>query len=111
MKKSEQMAINEEVRNMVSLFAKTLANEGTGTAEARRLRSCSAEVYKVGTFWALRSYRTTIAIIDTETDTLYDFLRLVYGYTATSAQHISKFGKDYGHSKWGCSNIKTYRAV
>lgn len=111
MKKSEQMAINAKVENMVSLFAKTLANEGTGTSGVRRLRTCSAEVYRVGTFWALRSYNTTIAIIDTETDTLYDFLRLVYGYTATSAQHISKFSKDYGEGKWGCAHEMRYYRV
>lgn len=111
MKKSEQLAINAKVKDMVSLFAKTLANEGTGTGGVRRLRTCSAEVYKVGTFWALRSYNTTIAIIDAETDTLYDFLRLVYGYTSTSAQHIAKFRHDYGAGKWGCEHEFRYYPV
>lgn len=103
------MRINEKVRDMMYLFHKCMTNEGAGAT--RRLRTCTAEVYKVGTFWALRSYNTTIAIIDTETDTLYDFLRLVYGYTSTSAQHIAKFRHDYGQGKWGCENVLTYRAV
>lgn len=28
---------------------------------------------------------------------LYDVLRLVYGYTATSAKHISKFRNQFSH--------------
>ena len=52
-----------------------------------------------------------MAAIDVRTDTLYDFLRYVYGYTSTSAQHISKFSKDYGMGKWGCANRLTYREV
>ena len=109
MRKSEQIAINDKVKAMCSVFANTLATTGTG--ESSRLRTCTATVYKVGDFWALRSYNTTIAIIDTTTDTLYDFLRMVYGYTSTSAQHISKFSKDYGLGKWGCSHTLTYRTV
>ena len=109
MRKSEQIVINEKVKAMCTLFADTLAK--TGASEQSRLRTCSATVYKVGDFWALRSYNTTIAIIDTTTDTLYDFLRMVYGYTATSAQHISKFNHDYSKGTWGCACTYTYRAV
>ena len=39
------------------------------------------------------------------------FLRAVYGYTSTSAQHISKFDKDYGRGTWGCKERVTYREV
>lgn len=59
----------------------------------------------------LRSYKTIIAVIDHETDTLYDFLRYVYGYTATSAHHIAKFNHDYCNGSWGCENRLTYREV
>lgn len=111
MKKSEQIAINEKVKTMCSVFANTLATTGTGTGESRRLRTCSATVYKVGDFWALRSFNTTIAIIDTTTDTLYDFLRMVYGYTSTSSQHIAKFNIDYSIAYCGCSHRYTYREV
>ena len=52
-----------------------------------------------------------MAAIDVRTDTLYDFLRYVYGYTSTSAQHIAKFDKDYGRGKWGCANRVTYRDI
>ena len=60
-----------------------------------RLRKCSATVWETNHWYLLRSYRTFVAAIDKETGILYDFLRYVYGYTATSAQHIAKFANDY----------------
>ena len=114
MKKSEQLAINEQVLTLVNDFNTT--NNYTGNF--KRLRSCSAEVAPVIDaetgellYYVLRSYRTIVAAIDVSNDTLYDFLRYVYVYTATSAQHISKFSKDYGMGKWGCTNRLTYRYV
>ena len=114
MKKSEQLAINEQVVALVNDFNKT----NNYALNWRKLRSCSAEVApiidcKTGEllYYALRSYRTIVAAIDVRTDTLYDFLRYVYGYTSTSAQHIAKFDKDYGSGKWGCANRLTYRDV
>ena len=114
MKKSEQLAINEQVLTLVNDFNKT--NNYTGNF--KRLRSCSAEVAPIIDsetgellYYVLRSYNTIVAAIDVRTDTLYDFLRYVYGYTSTSAQHIAKFDKDYGSGKWGCANRLTYRDV
>ena len=114
MKKSEQLAINEQVLTLVNDF-KTTNNY---TLKFKRLRSCSAEVapvidYETGEliYYVLRSYHTIVAAIDVRTDTLYDFLRYVYGYTATSAQHISKFSHDYGAGKWGCAHRLTYYSV
>ena len=114
MKKSEQLAINEQVVALVNDFNRT----NNYALNWRRLRSCSAEVAPVMDaetgellYYVLRSYNTVVAAIDVSNDTLYDFLRYVYGYTATSAQHISKFSKDYGAGKWGCSHSLTYREV
>lgn len=114
MKKTEQLAINEQVVALVNEF-----NSSNNYAlNWRKLRSCSAEVAPIIDaetgellYYVLRSYRTIVAAIDVRTDTLYDFLRYVYGYTATSAQHISKFSHDYGNGKWGCANRLTYRSV
>ena len=114
MKKSEQLAINEQVVALVNSF-----NSSNNYAlNWRKLRSCSAEVAPIIDaetgeliYYVLRSYRTVVAAIDVRTDTLYDFLRYVYGYTSTSAQHISKFNHDYGNGKWGCANRLTYRKV
>lgn len=114
MKKSEQLAINEQVIALVNCFN----NSNNYALNWRRLRSCSAEVAPIIDcetgellYYALRSYDTVVAAIDVRTDTLYDFLRYVYGYTSTSAQHISKFSKDYGMGKWGCAHVLTYREV
>lgn len=114
MKKSEQLAINEQVVSLVNDFNRT----NNYVLNWRRLRFCSAEVAPVMDaetgellYYVLRSYNTVVAAIDVRTDTLYDFLRYVYGYTATSAQHISKFDKDYGAGKWGCAHRLTYYSV
>lgn len=56
-----------------------------------RFRNCSAETCKVGKYIFLKSYNTIVAFYNTETNSFYDILRYVYGYTATSAQHIAKF--------------------
>ena len=113
MKKSEQAHINAKV-----LAILTDINRFCVTGELKRLRSCSAEVAPVIDaetgellYYVLRSYNTIVAAIDVSNDTLYDFLRYVYGYTSTSAQHISKFSKDYGYGKWGCAHSLTYREV
>ena len=108
MKKSEQIVINEKVKKAIDLFNKL---GGVDHKSAKRLRSCSAYVYDDENYYVLRSYNTIIAIIDTATDTLYDFLRLVYGYTSTSAQHIAKFDHDYSQGTWGCAHRYTWRAV
>lgn len=59
------------------------------------LRSCKASVWETEHLYILRSYNSIVAAIDKQTGILYDFLRYVYGYTATSAQHIAKFANDY----------------
>ena len=62
-----------------------------------QLNHCQAYVYDTGMYYILRSYHTIVAAIDKETDICYYWLRLVYGYTATSAQHIRKFSTQYGN--------------
>lgn len=69
--------------------------------KGKRLRSCTAWVFETEDYYILKSYETYVAVILKSADVMYDALRIVYGYTATSAQHISKFGHDYGQDKWG----------
>ena len=57
-----------------------------------RLYSCNAEILECMGVLVLVSYGTPIAVY-TDDLSLYDCLRVVYGYTATSSQHISKFEK------------------
>lgn len=78
-------------------------------SEWKRLRTCSAYVSKLNRFYNLKSYRTNVAVNDTEDDICHDFLRTVYGYTATTAQHILKFQHDYGAGKRGCTYCLTRR--
>lgn len=98
-------AIKNENNSIVEKeWAKARAeyNKECDHSYALRLRSCTAWAYETSNYYFLRSYNTIIAFIDKTTDTCYDVLRLVYGYTSTSAQHIVKFRHDYGNSEWGC---------
>ena len=114
MKRAEQEAINRQIDEVIAAMEQEFNARypyGASYRDGKRLRSCSAEVYETADFYILRSYNTIIAAIEKSTDTCVDFLRKVYGYTATSAQHISKFQRDYGTGKWGCENMLTWREV
>lgn len=73
-----------------------------------KLRSCNAVVFESTNYYILRSYQTVVACIDKLTGQKFDFLRYVFGYTNTSAQHIRKFFSDYGDFR---VNVYTYREV
>ena len=97
------MAINQNEQNIMCKAAYTEANglvSNENPLYTKRLRTCNATVsaYEsiLGVVFVLKSYRTIVAMVD-ENGRKYDFLRYVYGYTATSAQHINKFFKDYGN--------------
>lgn len=60
-----------------------------------QLRSCNAQVLNFEDYYVLKSYDTLVAAVSKNSGNTFDFLRLVFGYTATSAQHISKFKRDY----------------
>lgn len=107
--KKLQIQANNEVLEAVERFNEEL--NYCSISVGKRLRSCQAYVYETPSFYVLRSYNTVVAIIEKKTDTCYDFLRRVYGYTATSAQHISKFDHDFGRGEYGCKERVTYREV
>lgn len=107
MTKRENQALCNQI--CVEVFENAMA-ELTSDCNYKRLRSCRAVVIETENYYILQSYRTSVAVIDKSTDTLYDVLRYVYGYTATSAQHISKFQKDYCRGKWNCEMRLTYRS-
>ena len=96
MKRAEQ----ESVNNMCEMAYETAMEEyRKNHSDWKRLRSCAAEVCETDSYYILRSYNTIVAVIDKAHDKLYDVLRMVYGYTAISAQHISKFNIDYSSSR------------
>lgn len=107
MKKSEQ----KEINSLCELAFENAMNEMHYVSfdDAVQLRSCKAYVYETEDYYVLRSYRSIVAVINKGTDVCYDVLRMVYGYTATSASHIAKFRHDYGSGKWGCKTVYTYR--
>ena len=66
--------------------------------EIGRLRNCQAVVLNFCNYYVLKSYNIIVAAVSKSSGNSFDFLRYVYGYTVTSAQHISKFIKDYGRN-------------
>lgn len=109
MKKQEQIKMNKICDGVFNAAMREFWS--TRVYEKTRLRSCQAWVYETKHFYILKSYNTFIACISKRTGILYDNLRREYGYTQTSAQHISKFSKDYGIGTWGCEQRYTYREV
>ena len=101
MKKAEQAIMNQKAEQIFDRAMNEYYNNKP--INSKRLRTCSAIVYETKNYYLLESYRTYIAAIEKRTDTLADVLRIAYGYTATSAQHISKFEKDYCAGKWNCA--------
>ena len=69
-----------------------------------KLYYCNAEIWECMGILALVSYGTPIAVYSPEHWSLYDCLRVVYGYTATSAQHISKFKKWLAENNYPVQN-------
>lgn len=95
--KQVQEAVNfcvkENFHRAMSEFDSTLC------IQVHRLRSCTAWVYETENYYILKSYDTFIASVNKEDGKLFDALRMVYGFTSTSAQHISKFWHDYGYGE------------
>ena len=92
MKKQQQITINQKV---LEVMEKSVVTFPHANGWYSPLYTCNARVYDTGEYYLLLSYKTIIASIDKGTGITYDYLRYVYGYTATSAQHISKFMKKY----------------
>lgn len=57
---------------------------------------CQAMTYQTKGYSFLISYNTIVAFID-YSGNMFDVLRLVYGYTATSTTHINKFRNKFRH--------------
>lgn len=101
------MTINEKqavINNKVKALYDEFRAQFTGWPEIprpERLDYCTAWVYKYSNgYIVLRSYNTFVAFITPAGD-FVDILRLVYGYTATSAKHIAKFRNRYSEKYVG----------
>lgn len=110
--KKQQEVINYVARNLYDMAYTEFKKKRLAERVVwKQLRSCTAEVCETENFYLLRSYNTIVAVIEKGSDILADVLRYVYGYTSTSAQHISKFRHDYGSDKWGCKIEYRYYPV
>ena len=87
-----QSEINAYIEDMIENY---INSEMHDMIYHSRLRTCSAWVYETEHFYILKSYNTFIASYNKETHEFIDFLRYVYGFTSTSAQHIAKFYNDF----------------
>ncbi len=101
MRKAEQTKINRKVEEV----ERSIALEKCWGQPATQLNKCNAWIYHAENgAQILRSYNTVVAVI--LDGVCYDFLRMVYGYTPTSAKQISKFASQYG-----AREVLTWREV
>lgn len=90
MKKSVQVSINEIA---IARWNEAIAeyNDAYTKATISKLYSCSARVFETDNYYFLCSYNTIVACYNKNSIEFTDMLRYVYGFTATSSQHIAKF--------------------
>ena len=93
MKKNIQESINKYVESAAEVFASRFDIDNC--INRGRLRYCNAHVLEDEYYIILVSYSTIVAFVEKDTGYMFDILRLVYGYTLTSAQHIAKFQTDF----------------
>ena len=91
MTRQEQLIINDYCEREIFKVGAELGKVLT----VGRLRKCQAYVYETTSYYLLKSYCTFVAFTRKSDGECFDILRNVYGYTATSAQHIAKFKNDY----------------
>ena len=92
MQKHENMIVEQAWEKAQKVWANALKE----IDDFERLDYCQAYTYQTRGYTFLMSYNTLVAFIDYN-DQMYDTLRLVYGYTATSAKHIAKFRNKFRH--------------
>lgn len=91
MSKRELQRIENQLAEQALERAKKVWNNAS-----KELDYCQASTYQTRGYLFLISYGTIVAFVD-DSGILYDVLRLVYGYTSTSAKHISKFRNKFRH--------------
>lgn len=109
-KRELQKLENQLVENAWNKAQKVWANASKELDEVERLDYCQAWTYQTRGYTFLVSFKTLVAFID-DNGNMYDVLRLVYGYTVTSAKHISKFrNKFYNISEYTWREEWSYRS-
>ena len=92
-KNEKQKAIQEQINKkcLMAIHDYNITADSYDGMKETQLNSCTAWYFETKDCLVLRSYRTIVALYDKNNNNFYDILRYVYGYTATSAQHIAKF--------------------
>ena len=103
MKAREQQLINDTV----NMFLDRRFDDIMLSRCIDQLDSCTAWLGSYNGLIVLQSYQSKIAVYDSKNNVFYDFLRLVYGYTATSAKHIAKFRHKYCDNETVCFTYRT----
>lgn len=98
MTRQEQMVINKHVEEVYNDSMNEYNKLAWTGRNWKKLRHCRAEVCESENYYFLRSYSTIVAVVLKHNYNCYDFLRMVHGYTNTSAQHIAKFAHDYANT-------------
>lgn len=96
-KREMQKLENQLVEQAWEKAKKVWANALKDLGELKRLDYCQAATYQTRGYSFLVSYSTLVAFID-DSENMFDVLRLVYGYTTTSAKHIAKFRNKFSHA-------------
>lgn len=91
MTRREQLIINDYCEREIPIVSAELGK----VLSVRRLHKCKAYVYETDSYYVLKSYAVFVAFIRKSDCECFDILRNVYGYSASSAQHIVKFKNDY----------------
>lgn len=91
MTRREQLITNDYCEREIQIVNAELGK----VLSVRRLHKCQAYVYETASYYLLKSYSTFVAFIRKSDWECFDILRNVYGYSASSAQHIAKFKRDY----------------
>lgn len=94
--KNEKMELQKRMNERAQLFVDWFNVGYVKPIKVKQLRRCQAMVFEFEDCYILQSYHTIVAGISKATWEEFDFLRMVYGYTVTSAQQIAKFFADYG---------------
>lgn len=110
MTKQEQQFINEKVLSVMRESDEEYDSMHWQHAW-KRLYNCTAEYAETEHYIFLRSYNTIIAVYSKIDRNVYDYLRYVYGYTATSCQHVHKFVRKCSEFRIGYPDLFSYKPI
>lgn len=101
----------DHVNNMCEEMLSVAEREAEQVIETRQLNYSEAYIKETEHFYVLYSYDEIVAFIEKSTNTLYDLLLFVRGYSGVSLTHINKFEKLYGKGIYGCKGTLRWKNI